>query len=183
METVAFQSFVFSYTVYGGILIGIFYDLYRVIKGRKRNAGLITSLWDIVFLLATLFVIVWAIFSSNYGDLRAYVFIGFTVGFFLYEKILGRIAIAVFLFLKTSFVRFIRTTNSLLFKPFLFIFNLLLYLLSGFMRFVRPKKIRLNKIKRMPKILIEDSKKYYRLIIKNPFRLNQFRTRQIKKKP
>jgi len=51
VETVQFQSYVFSYSVYGGILIGILYDIYRAIKGKKKSERLITSLWDALFLL------------------------------------------------------------------------------------------------------------------------------------
>jgi len=166
METIAFQSLVFSYTVYGGIIIGILYDLFKVLRGKKRHEGIITSIWDILFLTTVLLVAVWAIFSSNYGQLRAYVFIGFLVGFFLYEKILGKICAGVFYFTKRKVISFFKTTNSLFLLPFKFLYFLLWYPMAKLVKFIRTKKKNLNKIKKIPKILLEQNKKYYNLIIR-----------------
>ena len=166
METVQFQSYVFSFTVYGGVLIGILYDIYRVLKGAKRSEGLITSLWDVVFLAGVLMIAIWTIFSSNYGELRSYVFIGFLVGFFLYEKILSRIAYALFYFFTKSIVSFFKTTNSALLLPFKFLYNLLWYPLAKTGKTIKDQKTKLKKLKKLPQIIARDSKKYYSLIIK-----------------
>lgn len=166
METVEFQSFVFLFTVYGGIIIGILYDIYRVLKGSRKGDRFITSIWDILFLAAAMLVVLWALFSSNYGDIRAYVFIGFIVGFFLYDKILSRIALAVFFFIKRNVVFFFKTTNNILILPFRFLFNLLWHPLSRVWRYFRGRRIRISKLKRLPGIVAADSRKYYKLIIK-----------------
>lgn len=166
METVEFQSFVFMFTVYGGIIIGILYDIYKVLKGKRHGERLITSIWDMLFLVAAMLVVLWALFSSNYGDIRAYVFIGFIVGFFLYEKILSRIALAVFMFLKHNVIYFFKTTNNLLVLPFRFLFNLLWHPISKFWQYISHKRIRISKLKKLPGVVVEDSKKYYKLIIR-----------------
>ncbi|OGO76742.1 MAG: spore cortex biosynthesis protein YabQ [Clostridiales bacterium GWB2_37_7] len=166
METVEFQSFVFMFTVYGGIVIGILYDIYRVLKGSGRRGRFITSIWDILFLAAALLVVLWALFSSNYGDVRAYVFIGFIVGFFLYDKILSKIAIALFLFIKRNVVFFFKTTNNILMLPFKFLFNLLWHPLSRLWQFIIHKRIRISKLKKLPGVIMRDSRKYYKLIIR-----------------
>lgn len=166
METVEFQSFVFMFTIYGGIIIGILYDIYRVLKGSGRKDRFITSIWDILFLAAAILVVLWAVFSSNYGAIRAYVFIGFIVGIFLYDKILSRIAFAVFLFVKRNVVFFFKTTNNILILPFKFIFNLLWYPLSWSWKYLNIRKMRISKLKKLPKIIADDSKKYYKLVIK-----------------
>lgn len=166
METVEFQSFVFMFTVYGGIIIGILYDMYRVLKGPRRGDRFITSIWDILFIAAAMLVVLWALFSSNYGDIRAYVFIGFIVGFFLYDKILSKIALAVFLFVKRNVVFFFKTTNNLLVLPFRFLINLLWHPLSKFWQYITRKRIRISKLKKLPGVVMKDGKKYYKLIIK-----------------
>jgi spore cortex biosynthesis protein YabQ len=165
METVQFQSYVFMFTVYAGIVIGILYDTYRVLKGSRRGDKFITSIWDILFLAAAMLVVLWALFSSNYGDIRAYVFIGFVVGFFLYDKILSRIAVALFIFVKRNVVFFFKTTNNLLVLPFKLLFNLLWHPLSRFWQYITHKRIRITKLKKLPGVVMHDSKKYYKLII------------------
>lgn len=170
METVQFQSFVFSYTVYGGIIIGILYDIYRVIKGKKRNDRLFTSLWDVLFLFSVFVVIMWAVFSSSYGDIRSYVFIGFIVGFYLYEKLLGRIVAGVFHFLLRNIVAFFKRTNSILVLPIKILCSFLFQCYYGFVRLLGRKKIRLRKVKKLPKQVIDESRKYYGLIVKRKSR-------------
>jgi spore cortex biosynthesis protein YabQ len=154
------------FTVYGGIIIGIMYDVYRVLKGSRRGDRFITSIWDILFLAAAMMVVLWALFSSNYGDIRAYVFIGFIVGFFLYDRILSKIALAIFLFVKRNVVFFFKTTNNLLVLPFKFLFNLLWHPLSRLWQYITHKRIRISKLKRLPGAIMQDSRKYYKLIIK-----------------
>lgn len=166
METVQFQSYVFSYTVYGGILIGIFYDIYRVIRGKKRNDRLFTSFWDVLFLLSVFAVVIWAVFSSSYGDIRSYVFIGFIVGFYLYERLLGRIAAGVFQLLLRSIEGFLRRTNSILALPVKVLLSFFYKCYYSIARFVGRKKIRLRKVRRLPKQVIDESRKYYRLIVR-----------------
>lgn len=166
METVQFQSYVFSYSLYGGILIGVLYDIYRAIKGRKKNERLITSFWDVLFLFSVFVVVIWAIFSSSYGDIRSYVLIGFIVGFYLYEKLLGRIAVGVFRFLFRSITSLFKKTNSILILPVKLLFSFLYRCFNSLARFLSRKKIRLRKVRRLPKQIIEDSRKYYSLIAK-----------------
>ncbi|MDF2592505.1 MAG: yabQ [Clostridia bacterium] len=166
METVEFQSFVFMFTVYGGIIIGILYDIYRVLKGSKARDRFITSIWDILFLAAAMLVVLWALFSSNYGNIRAYVFIGFIVGFFLYDKILSKIALAVFLFIRNNVIFFFKTTNNLLILPFKVSFNLLWHPLSRLWQYITRKRLRISKLKKLPGVVMKDSKRYYKMIIK-----------------
>jgi spore cortex biosynthesis protein YabQ len=166
VETVQFQSYVFSYTVYGGILIGILYDAYRALRGRKRSERLITSIWDAVFLFSVFIVVIWAVFSSSYGDIRAYVFIGFLVGFYLYEKLLGKIAVGVFRFVYRSIASFFKRTNSIIILPVKLLYSFFYHCCICFCKMLGREKIRLRKMRRLPKQIIDDSKKYYSLIIK-----------------
>jgi len=173
VETVQFQSYVFSYSVYGGILIGILFDIYSVIKGRKRSEGLITSIWDILFLFSVFVIIMWAVFSSSYGDIRAYVLIGFLVGFYLYEKLLGKIAVGLFHFFFRSIISFIKKTNNILVLPLKLLCSFLYRCYYSFVRVLSTKKCRLRKFRRLPKQIIDDSRKYYSLIVKRRSRKRQ----------
>lgn len=167
METVKFQSFVFFYSVYGGILIGILYDIYRVFRRKKRSERIITSFWDIMFLLSVFLIIVWAIFSSNYGDIRAYVLIGFVVGFYLFERLLGKIAAALLVFTYKKIAYFLKTTNSLAVMPVKILCSLLQRAFHNVAAYLGRKKNRLKKVKRLPKLIIEDTKKYCKLVSKH----------------
>lgn len=156
METVNFQFFVFMYTVYGGILIGIVYDIYRVVKGRNNKERIITSIWDAIFLIFVLAIVFWAIFSSNYGQLRFYVFIGFLLGFYLYESLIGSLAYIILTWIKDGLIKLVNITNGIVILPFKLIYSFLWYPLSNALR----------RIKKMPKTIIDNNKKYFNLIIR-----------------
>lgn len=166
METLQFQIFVFSITVYGGIIIGLVYDIYRAVKGVNKSKGLITSLWDILFLLTTLLIAVWAIFSSNYGDLRIYVFIGFIVGFFIYEKIISRIAVAFFSYLFQSLSAAAKRGSRLVVIPIRFLWFFIVRPFGIIKKWINIKISKIKKKALLPKKLLRDSRKYYKLIIK-----------------
>lgn len=166
METVRYQFFVFLYTLYGGIIIGISYDIYRVLRGKGKKEKSFTSIWDVLFLVVVFLICVWALFSSSYGERRIYELLGFFIGFILYEKVLGRFAIKLFFTIKKTLVKFFNTTNSLLILPFKIIYNLLWYPILKIIMLIKKVMKSLKRIGRIPKIAINDSKKYYDLIIK-----------------
>ena len=166
METVQFQSYIFSYSVYGGILIGILYDIYRALRGRRKRDRLITSLWDVLFLLSVFIVVIWAVFSSNYGDIRAYVLIGFLVGFYLFEKLLGRIMVRIVFFIYRNITSLLKKSNSILALPVKLLCSFLYRCFDSIVRLFGRGKTRLKKVRKLPKQIIYDSKKYYGLIVK-----------------
>jgi len=172
METVQFQSYIFSYSVYGGILIGILYDIYRALRGRHKRDRLITSLWDVLFLAAVFMVVVWAIFSSSYGDIRAYVLIGFLVGFYLFEKLLGRIMVRILFFVYRNLSSFIKRSNSVLALPLKYMAAFFYHCCTCISLLFRRGKTRLRKVGKLPKQIVYDSKKYYGLIVNKKSRKN-----------
>jgi spore cortex biosynthesis protein YabQ len=164
VENVHFQSYIFLYSVYGGILIGIFYDIYRALRGRRKRDILITSAWDVFFLLAVLIIVMWTIFSSSYGEIRAYVFIGFLVGFYMFERLLGRILVRLVLFLYRSVATFLKTTNSILALPIKLLISFLYQCARSIGLLFGRGKMKLRKIKKLPKQVIYDYKRYHGMI-------------------
>ena len=166
METVRFQVFVFSITLYGGIIIGVLYDIYCALKGRSRTKGIVTSLWDIVFLFLAFFVSIWAIFSSNFGDLRIYVIIGFIVGFFLYEKIIGRIVEALLSHIFEAISITIKMSGNYVSMPLRLLWCLILGPVIKISNYIKKKANKMKKKAVSPKKALKDFIKYYKLIIK-----------------
>ena len=166
MENVHFQSYIFLYSVYGGILIGIFYDIYRALRGRRKRDVLVTSVWDVLFLLAVLIIVMWTIFSSSYGEIRAYVFIGFLVGFYMFERLLGRILVRLVLFLYRNITAFLKRTNSILAMPLKLIVSFLYQCTRSIGHAFGRGKTSLRKIRKLPKQVIYDYKKYHEMISK-----------------
>ncbi len=166
METVHFQIFMFSITLYGGLLIGVIYDIYKVVKRMGHKKGPLTFLWDILFLFTIFFVAFYIIFSGNFGDLRAYVFLGFIVGFFLYEKIIGRIFEAIFFQLFSILKSAVKTSEGYIIFIFKCLYSFIRKLLATFIHIVLGKLEIDKKISKIRRKALKEYEKYYRLLVK-----------------
>ncbi|MDD5016563.1 MAG: spore cortex biosynthesis protein YabQ [Eubacteriales bacterium] len=84
METTASQAYIFMITLYGGILVGVAYDVYRGIRKAFRNGRWLTALLDTLFIITLGIIVVFVLYTANQGELRLYTFVGFVLGFALY---------------------------------------------------------------------------------------------------
>lgn len=71
-------------TVYGGIITGVLYDAYRILRRALRAGRIVTALFDTMFVLCALAIVVAVLYTVNSGELRAFTFLGFALGFFIY---------------------------------------------------------------------------------------------------
>jgi len=84
METTAPQVYIFLITVYGGLLVGVAYDIYRLIRRIAKRGRWLTIVLDVLFII-TLGLIVFAVlYIANSGELRLFTFLGLALGFALY---------------------------------------------------------------------------------------------------
>lgn len=80
----------FALTVGLGLMIGFCYDLIRAVRAYKRFSRGTQFFLDLIFwLLMTLAVFV-ALLASNWGEVRAYVFIGLITGGIVYTVAFSR---------------------------------------------------------------------------------------------
>ena len=84
MDMEASQSYIFLITLYGGILVGIAYDVYRGIRKAIKKGKWFTALLDTLFILTLGLIVVFVMYTANNGELRLYTFVGFILGFALY---------------------------------------------------------------------------------------------------
>jgi spore cortex biosynthesis protein YabQ len=68
------QIFIFFFII--GIIIGIFFDIFRVIRKSFKTTDIITFFEDLVFLLASSVLIIFSILKINGGEVRFYLFLG-----------------------------------------------------------------------------------------------------------
>lgn len=93
-----FNSQVISFviTIATGIVLGILFDCYRVLRGTFRPRCLTTCLTDLLYWLVATVVVFLALVISNWGELRFYVFLGILSGVGLYYRLLSVYAIRLF---------------------------------------------------------------------------------------
>jgi spore cortex biosynthesis protein YabQ len=96
---VEFNSQVISFviTIAAGIVLGVLFDCYRVLRGTFRPKCLMTCLTDLLYWLVATVIVFLALILSNWGELRFYVFLGILSGVGLYYRLLSVYAIRLFI--------------------------------------------------------------------------------------
>lgn len=127
------QAYVFFIFILNGFLIGLLFDIFRILRKAFKTNDYVTYIQDIVFWIITGFIILYSIFKFNSGELRGYIFIGIFLGFVLYLIIFSKLFIRINLlfinFLKKSLYyvlilpvkSFIKVLKKILIRPCSFI--------------------------------------------------------------
>lgn len=84
METTVPQIYIFMITLYGGMIAGFAYDIYRGIRRSFKTGRWATALLDTMFIITLGAIVVAVMYAANSGELRLYTFVGFALGFALY---------------------------------------------------------------------------------------------------
>jgi spore cortex biosynthesis protein YabQ len=101
----------FIITVITGVVMGVLFDFYRILRGVFRLRWILTSLADLLYwLLSTVLVFV-ALLFGNWGEVRLYVFFGLFAGVFGYYKLLSRLTMRMLIWLIRFSVRVVRTVK------------------------------------------------------------------------
>lgn len=93
MEPIKLQATSFLITVLAGLLLGLLFDTYRVMRRRTKPRGLVTSLGDLLFWALATTVTFTLLLLGNWGELRLYVFVGLSLGVAFYYWTVSRLYI------------------------------------------------------------------------------------------
>lgn len=88
-----------------GVIMGIFFDVYRELRNTFRFKKMTTNLWDLLVWMVLVVIAFAVLLYINYGDVRFYIFIGMAAGMLLYFSLLSRksrriIQTALFIFFR-----------------------------------------------------------------------------------
>ncbi|MGN1271510.1 MAG: spore cortex biosynthesis protein YabQ [Clostridia bacterium] len=93
------QAYIFLIFIFNGLIIGILFDIFRIMRKSFKTSDFITNLQDILFWFFTGLILLYSIFKFNNGELRAYIFFGVLLGVALYILLFSKIFIKVNLFI------------------------------------------------------------------------------------
>lgn len=99
MVPLSAQLYSFGIILLAGVSLGVFFDLFRIIRGVLRPGVISTSLLDLLFWALVTPILVLYILLASWGDLRGYVFIGLALGFFFYKLMLSSIVVGFVIWL------------------------------------------------------------------------------------
>ncbi len=104
------------YPFISGFIIGVFFDIYRIIRGKER-IKIISILEDVLFwILCSLSIFIFLL-KFNYGFLNVYVYIFILIGIFTYFSVLSKRLLKLERFLIERILKTIR----IIFKNLIYI--------------------------------------------------------------
>lgn len=89
----AYLFLVFSFT---GVIIGILFDTFRILRRTIKTANFITYVEDVLFWVLTGLLILYNIWYFNNGEIRIYMFLAIILGILIYMSTLSNILIKIF---------------------------------------------------------------------------------------
>lgn len=95
------------YPFIAGLIIGIFFDVYRIIKGREK-IKVISMLEDILFWILCSIGIFIFLLKFNYGFLNLYVYIFIFIGMLIYFSLFSKRLLEVERFFIKEILKIIR---------------------------------------------------------------------------
>jgi spore cortex biosynthesis protein YabQ len=80
----------FILTMLTGILLGLLFDFYRILRGMLKPHWFFTSLGDLTYWLLATAIVFGILVFGNWGEIRLYVFFGLAAGMLSYYRLLSR---------------------------------------------------------------------------------------------
>ena len=149
----------FIYFIITGMILGIVFDIFRILRKSFKTSDIITNIQDILFGIITGIILLSSIFLFNNGELRLYLFLGITFGIIIYMLFISRYFIKlnvtiinlikrIIILITKPFILLLKFIKKLFFKPISFIcINLKLLFNKLFNNFKKTTKINKKTIK------------------------------------
>ncbi len=141
---------IFLTSIYGGLIAGCIYDIYRTIRYYSKPSKIISYLGDLIFWTIITSLFFYILIKINWGEIRGYIILGFFIGVFTYSKLFSR-------FIYPVLIKIGGVLNKIIKE----IIAIILYPLKLFKRKSFPT---LKKIKKIPIEIIGQIKKYKKII-------------------
>lgn len=131
------QAYLFVMFILNGILIGVLFDVFRILRKSFKTSDFITYIEDITFWLSAGILTLYFIFYFNSGEIRLYILIGIVLGILIYiltvSKYIIKFSVTVIHFFKSIISKILdiisypiklilNILKKVLFRPISFIF-------------------------------------------------------------
>lgn len=149
----------YSFLIYlvSGIIIGIFFDVFRILRKSFHTSDLLTYIEDIIFWIITGLFLLFVLFQISDGEIRIYNIIALLLGGILYLLTMSKIFIKI----NVKIMTFIKSLlHNIVLIPLKGLFFIIKKLFTPFTFFViNVKKIILNPSKKLKRLAKKKNKK------------------------
>lgn len=120
---IANQAYLFLIFTINGILIGILFDIFRILRKSFETSDIVTYIEDILFWILAGFILLYSIFKFSNGEIRFYMFIGIFIGCILYMLMFSKFFIKINVKIITTLKNIISKIISIIILPIKIIFK------------------------------------------------------------
>ena len=106
------------FSFFSGVLTGILFDVYRIIRGVKGPNKIITFIEDMLFWIFSSVVVFVFLLFTNYAYIGFYVYLLIAFGIYMYLKLLSKLLLNVQYKIIRAVTKFIRISKNILLFPF-----------------------------------------------------------------
>lgn len=117
------QGYIFVIFILNGFLIGILFDIFRILRKSFKTKDIVTYIEDILFWIITGVFLLYSVFKFNDGEIRLYMFIAILIGVLLYMLILSSYIVKINVKIITFVKNLLQKTFNVFFKPFKKLFD------------------------------------------------------------
>lgn len=122
---VLIQLYSFIIYIVSGIIIGIFFDIFRILRKSFKTSDILTYIEDILFWLCSAIFLLFVLFKLNNGEIRSYTIIGLLLGVLLYMLTISKYFIKLNVKILTFFKKIIGKIINIILIPIKVLFNIL----------------------------------------------------------
>ena len=130
------QTSLFLIFTIDGVLIGIIFDIFRILRKTIKTSDFVTYIEDFLFWIITSIILFYSIFTYNNGELRFFMFLAVILGFVLYLctissylikinvkiiNVIKRIFLKLFEIIYKPLIKTVKILKKVIFKPILFV--------------------------------------------------------------
>lgn len=130
------QTSLFLIFTIDGVLIGIIFDIFRILRKAIKTSDFVTYIEDFLFWIITSIILFYSIFTYNNGELRFFMFLAVILGFVLYLctissylikinvkiiNVIKRIFLNLFEIIYKPLIKTFKILKKIIFKPILFV--------------------------------------------------------------
>lgn len=124
-NTIGMQLYSLFLFIIAGILIGIFFDIFRILRRTFKTPDWITYLEDILFWILTGSFLLFLLFYFQNGEIRGYVILGLFLGILIYMLTISKHFIKISVNILKTIKDIIKQVISWCLKPFSIVWKML----------------------------------------------------------
>ena len=113
VQNQAYLFLVFSLT---GVVIGILFDFFRILRRSIKTSNIVTYIQDILFWILTGIIVLYNIWYFNNGELRIFVFLGLIIGILIYMTTLSNIVAKIFTKILVFLINILKMPLKVIYK-------------------------------------------------------------------